>query len=176
MYTWRHLLWIVISISFVLAAVYGFKRKRTDMERVFTIALIIAILSELTKIAGVIRLVPSHNQKLLLPYIPPNHLPLHFCSIQIILIAIAKFMKNEKRREPLLAFMAPTCVLGGIRRQGTVLCLPQTASADMARFIEIVMGVGIVAGTVIEDFGTGGVGIADDLASFLIAQKLILGY
>ena len=61
-------------------------------------------------------------------------------------------------------------------RQGTVLCLPQTASADMARFIEIVMGVGIAAGTVIEDFGTGGVGIADDLASFLIAQKLILGY
>ena len=58
----------------------------------------------------------------------------------------------------------------------TVLCLPQTASADMARFIEIVMGVGIAAGTVIEDFGTGGVGIADDLASFLIAQKLILGY
>ena len=46
----------------------------------------------------------------------------------------------------------------------------------MARFIEIVMGVGMAAGTVIEDFGTGGVGIADDLASFLIAQKLILGY
>ena len=47
---------------------------------------------------------------------------------------------------------------------------------NMARFIEIVMGVGIAAGTVIEDFGTGGVGIADDLASFLIAKKLILGY
>ena len=46
----------------------------------------------------------------------------------------------------------------------------------MARFIEIVMGVGIAAGTVIEDFGTGGVGIADDLASCMIAQKLILGY
>lgn len=46
----------------------------------------------------------------------------------------------------------------------------------MARFIEIVMGGGIAAGTVIEDFGTGGLGIADDLVSFLIAQKFILGY
>ena len=115
MYTWRHLLWIVISISIVSAIVYDYKRKHPDLDRVFTTALIIAILSEIAKISGVIELVPSHDHKLLLPYIPLNHLPLHFCSIQIVLIAIAKFMKNEKRRETLLAFMAPTCVLGGIR-------------------------------------------------------------
>jgi uncharacterized membrane protein YwaF len=43
-----------------------------------------------------------------------NHLPLHFCSLQIILIAAAKFMKNDRRREALLALMAPACVYGGI--------------------------------------------------------------
>ena len=65
------------------------------------------------KLAWVIELVPSQNGEILMPYLPMNHLPLHFCSLQIILIAVAKFMKNDKRRETLLAIMAPACVLGG---------------------------------------------------------------
>lgn len=51
--------------------------------------------------------------ELMLPYVPLNHLPLHMCFMQIIFIAVAKFMKNETRKEALLAFMAPTCVIGG---------------------------------------------------------------
>ena len=98
----------------VSSAVYVFRKKRPDLDRILTIALIISVLSEMAKLAGVVELVPSYNGNLMLPYIPMNHLPLHLCSIQIVLIAFAKFMKNEKRRENLLAFMAPTCLLGGI--------------------------------------------------------------
>ena len=114
MFTWRHLLWLVICAGLVWAAVHAFDKKRPGLDRVLTTALIAAVISEIVKLTGVIELVPSQNGELLLPYLPMNHLPLHFCSLQIILIAAAKFMKNEKRRETLLAFMAPTCVLGGI--------------------------------------------------------------
>ena len=114
MFTWRHLLWLVICAAMVSSAVYLFKKKRPDLDRVLTIALIVAVLSEMAKVAGVIELVPSYHKDLLLPYIPMNQLPLHLCSIQIVLIASAKFMKNGKQRENLLALMAPTCALGGI--------------------------------------------------------------
>ena len=114
MFTWRHLLWLVISAGLIWAAVHAFDKKRPALDRVLTTALIAAVISEIVKMAGVIELVPSQNGELLLPYLPMNHLPLHFCSLQIILIAAAKFMKDDRRRETLLAFMAPACVYGGI--------------------------------------------------------------
>ena len=114
MFTWRHLLWLVICAGLIFATVRAYNKKRPGMESVLTTALIIAVLSEIAKMISVIELVPSQNGELMLPYLPLNHLPLHFCSLQIILIAAAKFMKDDRRRETLLAFMAPTCVLGGI--------------------------------------------------------------
>jgi cytochrome bd-type quinol oxidase subunit 2 len=113
MFTWRHLLWLVICAGLIWAAVHSFNKKRPGIDSVLTTALIIAVLSEIVKMAGVIELVPSKNGELLMPYLPMNHLPLHFCSLQIILIAVAKFMKNDKGRETLLAIMAPACILGG---------------------------------------------------------------
>ena len=114
MYTWRHLLWLALCAGMVSVIMYAFQKKRPDLNRVLTTALIISVLSEIAKVGGVIKLVPSQNGELMLPYLSLNHLPLHFCSIQIILITVAKFMKNEKQRETLLAFMAPSCTLGGI--------------------------------------------------------------
>ena len=114
MFTWRHLLWLLICAVIVFALMRAFNKKRPGLQRVLTTALIIALASELVKVAGVIEMVPSAGGELLLPYIPMNHLPLHFCSIQIIFIAAAKLMKNDKRREALLAFMSPTCLIGGL--------------------------------------------------------------
>ena len=62
--------------------------------------------------AGVIELVPSTNGELLLPYLPTNHLPLHFCSIQILFIIYCRFTKNEGMRETILNLMYPTCTVG----------------------------------------------------------------
>ena len=72
MFTWRHILWLVICTTLVSLAVYVFKKKRPDSDRVFTIALIIAVLAEMAKISGIIELVPSYNNELMLPYIPMN--------------------------------------------------------------------------------------------------------
>ena len=132
MFSWRHLLWLAICAGLVLAIVYAYHRKRPALDRVLTTALIIAALSETAKMAGVIILVPSQNGELMLPYLPLNHLPLHFCSIQVLLIAAAKFMKNQKRRETLLAFMAPTCVLGGIAALLMPSIFTTTISAEQA--------------------------------------------
>ncbi len=114
MFTWRHLLWLLICAALLFTVLCRFYKKRPGLQRVLTIALIIALVSEIVKVMGVIEMVPSSSGELLLPYIPMNHLPLHFCSMQIIFIAAAKFMKNDKYREALLAFMSPTCVIGGL--------------------------------------------------------------
>ena len=132
MFTWRHLLWLVICAGLVCVTVRAYNKKRPDIKSVLTTALIIAVLSEIAKMVSVIELVPSQNGELLLPYLPLNHLPLHFCSIQIILIAIARFMKNEKHREALLAFMAPTCVIGGLLALLMPSIFTTTISAEKA--------------------------------------------
>lgn len=113
MFTWRHLLWLVICAGMVFMIVRYYSKKGPDLSKVLTSALVVAVASEITKVMGVIELVPSSSGELLRPYLPLNHLPLHFCSIQVVLIAVAKLTGNAKRRETLLAFMAPTCVLGG---------------------------------------------------------------
>ncbi|MCR5090069.1 MAG: YwaF family protein [Oscillospiraceae bacterium] len=112
MFTWRHILWLLICLIATLAIVYAYGRKRPPLSKVLTCALTVSVLSELVKIAGTIEMVPSAGGSLLLPYLPTNHLPLHFCSIQVILIAFTRFTANTQRRETVLAFMYPTCVIG----------------------------------------------------------------
>ena len=132
MFSWRHLLWLLISAVMVFVIVREYNKRRPKLSRVLTTALIVALMSELTKLMGVIELVPSSSGELLQPYLPLNHLPLHFCSIQIILIAVAKFTGSEKRRETLLAFMAPTCVIGGLLALLMPSIFTTTISAEQA--------------------------------------------
>jgi len=73
MFTWRHLLWLVICAGLIWAAVHAFDKKRPGLDRVLTTALIAAVISEIVKMAGVIELVPSQNGELLLPYLPKKH-------------------------------------------------------------------------------------------------------
>ena len=114
MFTWRHILWLALCLIATAAAQYVYHRKRPSLEKVLTVALIISILSEIVKVASVIEMVPSSGGALLLPYLPLNHLPLHFCSIQIVLIAFVRFTKDEGKRETVLAFMYSTCILGAV--------------------------------------------------------------
>lgn len=132
MFTWRHFLWLAICFAAITAAVIIYRRRRPPLKIVLTIALIISIMSEVTKLSQVIELVPSANGELLLPYLPLNHMPLHFCSIQIILIACARFMADRKRREVLLAFMAPTCVIGGLMALGMPSIFSTTIPVEKA--------------------------------------------
>ena len=91
MFTWRHFLWLAISAVLILSLVTAADRKKPALNQVLTKALIIALLSEIVKMVSVIDLVPSANGELLLPYLPMNHMPLHFCSIQILFILYCRF-------------------------------------------------------------------------------------
>lgn len=115
MFTWRHFVWILICvvIAVVILIIYD-KRKGPPITKILTCAVVISAVSEFTKIFCMIEFVPSTNGTMIMPYLSLNHLPLHFCSIQIILICIARFTQNKKLRESLLAFMYPTCVGGAI--------------------------------------------------------------
>ncbi|MBE5996430.1 MAG: hypothetical protein E7240_03620 [Lachnospiraceae bacterium] len=114
MFTWRHFMWLALCFIFIAVIVCDYRRKRPSMIRVLTSACIVCAASELCKVFSVIELVPSAGGELLYPYIPLNHLPLHFCSIQLLIIFYTRFTKDEARREQLYAFLCPTSVLGGL--------------------------------------------------------------
>jgi len=114
MFTWRHILWLVICALMVTAVILAADRKKPALRQILTTACVISLLSELTKMISVIDLVPSSGGELLLPYLPMNHMPLHFCSIQIIFIFYTRFAKNDEKREALLNFMYPTALCGAI--------------------------------------------------------------
>ena len=99
MFTWRHLLWLLICAVMVTVTVAAFRKKRP---------------SEVVKVASVIEMVPSSNGVLYGPYIPLNHLPLHFCSLQIILIFFVSTTEDDRKREKVLGFMYSTGMLGAL--------------------------------------------------------------
>ena len=127
MFTWRHLLWLLICAVMVTVAVAGYRRKKPPLRKVLRTALIISVLSEITKVASVIEMVPSTNGKLYGPYIPLNHLPLHFCSLQIILIFFASTTEDAGKREKVLGFIYSTGLLGAI----AALAMPSIFSTSV---------------------------------------------
>ena len=114
MFTWRHLLWLAICIIFVICAVYSYIKKRPAFNTVLNSALIICAISEITKVLSTIEMVSSSDGSMIFPYIPTNHLPLHLCSIQILLIIFVRFTSNMKNKNVVLAFMYPTCLFGAV--------------------------------------------------------------
>ena len=114
MFSWQHIVWLGICALMVAAMVAAAARKKPALQQILTSACVISFLSELTKMISVIDLVPSSGGELLLPYLPMNHMPLHFCSIQILFIFYTRFTKNMQRRDAFLSFMYPTALCGAI--------------------------------------------------------------
>ena len=98
MFSWQHIVWLGICALMVAAMVAASARKKPTLQQILTSACVISFLSELTKMISVIDLVPSSGGELLLPYLPMNHMPLHFCSIQILFIFYTRFTKNRQDR------------------------------------------------------------------------------
>ena len=59
-------------------------------------------------------LVPSSDGTTMYPYLMPQHLPFHLCSIQIIIIFYVKLAKDGKLKDALMAFLYPTCIFGAV--------------------------------------------------------------
>lgn len=112
MFSVYHCLWLAICGCLMILAVVWLRRKRPSLDWVLSVACVGCVLSELTKVFSVIQLVPSADGSMVYPYLALQHLPLHLCSIQIVMIFFARFARKGRMREAVLAFMYPTCLLG----------------------------------------------------------------
>ena len=114
MFTWRHIVWLIISAGLIAAVLYFYEKKKPALNKVLTSACVVCIASEFIKVMSVIEMVPSAGGTIIRPYLPLNHMPLHFCSIQVLLILFAKFSDNRDLKEKLLAFICPTALIGAL--------------------------------------------------------------
>ncbi len=112
MFTLYHFVWLGISVPVIVTALMLLLKYRPPMKKVLSVACICCIFSELFKIFGVLQMVPDQSGQSMHLYLEMQNLPLHLCSLQIIAIYCARFMKEGKARDALLGFMYPTCTAG----------------------------------------------------------------
>ncbi len=131
MFTVNHFIWMAICIILLFVGFTCLKKYRPTLQQVLNIACVGAVLSEVTKTLSVLQVVPSTDGSTMYLYMELGHLPFHLCSIQILLIFIARFTKESKGKESLLAFMYPTCAAGAF----LAILLPSifTSSIDISQ-------------------------------------------
>lgn len=115
MFSSYHFIWLFICAVLICFSLYTVNKKQIPFSKILNVAVAVCILSEMTKIISAIRFVPLNDGTGMVPYLELNHLPLHFCSLQIIFILLLRFAHlHDKSRHTLMAFMYPTCVLGAL--------------------------------------------------------------
>ena len=112
MFTTNHFIWLAICGLLLVLGFWSLKKYRPTLQQVLSLACMGAIFSEVIKTFSVLQVVPSADGSSLHLYMELGHLPFHLCSIQIIFIFIARYAKESKAKESLLAFMYPTCAAG----------------------------------------------------------------
>ncbi len=127
MFTLYHLAWGIISLVVISVCLFLLKKYKPELNKVLNIACVGCVISELIKTFSVIKIVPSSDGTLFYPYIENGHMPLHLCSLQILIIFYVRFTNNEKMRQMFLGFMYPTCTLGAF----FALLLPSIFGADV---------------------------------------------
>ncbi|MBQ9424624.1 MAG: YwaF family protein [Erysipelotrichaceae bacterium] len=128
MFSWQHIVWLIISFALVVFFLVSYRKKRPPFQKVLNYCLIVCYLSEFIKVFSVLEMVPSADGSMIYPYLPQNHLPLHLCSIQILLITYVRFTENKKMRDSLLAFMYPGCLMGAL----SALAMPSIFSTTIS--------------------------------------------
>lgn len=132
MFSVYHIIWIVLSVSIITVSLILLRRYKPSLRFVLTVACIVSLASELIKVFSSIDMIPSADGTEFYPYMKPQHLPLHLCSLQILTILYARFSKNERAREHLLAFMYPTCVAGAAFAIALVSIFPNSVPTEEA--------------------------------------------
>ena len=114
MFSINHYIWIGICVALILLGYVLIKKYDFSIKTIIDFAFYFSIASELIKVLSAIEMVPIANEGGLYPYLEARYFPLHLCSLQIFSFAYLKFSKhNSTFREWLLAFMYPSCILGG---------------------------------------------------------------
>ena len=113
---------IIIILSAILVVGLFIFSKKMKFEIVCKSMFYVGIVSEIIKIFFYI----IKNEAQYGGVLPKTDLPFHLCSIQIILVSIVTFAKNEKLRRFILSFMFPSCLFGGI----AAILIPTTSSLN----------------------------------------------
>jgi len=103
----KHL--IIVAICIALIVVLFLLSKKVSFATACKIMLYVGIVSEVVKIFSYIIMNEDTHGGIL----PKTDLPFHLCSIQILFVAVLNFSKNEKLKRFLIAFMFPSCLIGG---------------------------------------------------------------
>lgn len=155
MFSLNHFIWLFICSAIIGISVYLIKKNKVSWKSLLNICCGVCIFSEATKVFSVIKIVPLATGGYA-PYLESNHLPIHLCSIQIILIFLIRFIdKRDKLFHTLIAFMYPTTILGAFFALllpsifTTTISVAQAFSHPMAyqfflyHTMLIILGVGI---------------------------------
>lgn len=112
MFSVYHFIWLGISMALIGLCLWQLKTRKPALKKVLTVACIGAAISELVKTFSMLHMIPSSDGSQMHLYMEMQHLPLHLCSIQLLLIFYVRFASESKMRETILAFMYPTCTIG----------------------------------------------------------------
>lgn len=112
MYTLQHFIWLALCFVIIILSIILLKKYKPSLRQVLTIACVVAVVSEIIKTFSLMQLVPSSDGTRFYPYIELENVPLHLCSVQIVLIFMTRFMKESNKRTTILAFMYPTTIVG----------------------------------------------------------------
>lgn len=112
MFSVYHFIWLGISIVLIGGCLWQLKTRKPSLKKVLTVACVGAAASELIKTFSMLQMIPSSDGSHMHLYMEMQHLPLHLCSIQLLLIFYARFGSEGKMKETILAFMYPTCTIG----------------------------------------------------------------
>lgn len=132
MFSVNHFIWVFVSLALIVTSLILLKKYKPSLDFVLTVACVVCFLSEFIKVFSSIDLIPAADGTDFYPYMKPQHLPLHLCSIQILTVFYTRFSKNEKRRETVLAFMYPTCTAGAAFAIALVSIFPNTVPTEEA--------------------------------------------
>lgn len=114
MFSTAHIIWLGICIAVTATALTVIKKNKIPVEKILNAACVICVISEVIKVFSMMEMVPSSDGTTMYPYMMPQHLPFHLCSIQILVIFYVRFAKDGKLKDALLAFLYPTCIFGAI--------------------------------------------------------------
>lgn len=104
----KHIILICVSIALIVGLFFA--SRKLKFSTICKIMFYVGIVSEIVKIFFyIVKNEATHGGVL-----PKIDLPFQLCSMQIILIAIVNFSKNEKLKKIILSFMLPSCLFGGL--------------------------------------------------------------
>lgn len=104
----KHLILLALCLGGILGGYFA--ARKWSLEKLTKVLFSVGVVSELIKVFYYI----MANEAVYGGILPKTDLPFHLCSIQILFVALVRFVPSRKVKELLLSFMIPSCLLGGI--------------------------------------------------------------